>query len=491
MPIPASMVDTPPGREIGGLALSVARSDNPMQLVRSAHWRNVLNRVGLPVPFFAVHDLGTLATDEGDLWLARRPAAASLPRAASEHLDDWLSTLREIGSSEVIEKARSWRLRDELITVLLLKVLGPVYERHRGPGRRPAGAVLPLDPEFYRDLDPQLTQLFTPIDHTADLAFLHHLRRERLRLVTSVEQIDLDTLRLLGLFGAEASAASALSVLDLLNVMSNPDASDIVDFSLDLLPSVLETKRASGQQVFGVDGYAGLARRGSLDSLVLSELAFDPELFEQRFAEHEVFYYAREKQHEEERRLHYLVVDASASMRGQRAIFARGLALTLIKKLSLQGEDVYFRFFDARLYDTHHARRRASRTGINIPYVLSFRGERGRNYAKVFGLLAGDLARLAKRERRTPILYLITHAECHVPLDTIERLRGIARLYGIFMLPSSGELDLEYLPRLHTVQVVDETALTRRETRAQRAMDIIDDATEERRPRTKGGASPW
>ena len=82
----------------------------------------------------------------------------------------------------------------------------------------------------------------------------------------------------------------------------------------------------SGQQSFAVDGYSGVERRGTIDSLVLSELAFDPELFDRRFAENEVFYYAREKQHEEDRRLHYILVDASASMRGQRSTFARGLA---------------------------------------------------------------------------------------------------------------------------------------------------------------------
>ena len=163
----------------------------------------------------------------------------------------------------------------------------------------------------------------------AELHFLGHLATERLRLITSVEQIDLDTLRLLGMFGAEASAASALGMLDLLNVFSSPEANDVVNFSLDLLPSVLETKRASGQQTFSVDGYAGLARRGTLDSLMLSELAFDEDLFDQRYMENEVFYYAREKQHEEDRRLHYIIVDATASMRGQRAVFARGLALTL------------------------------------------------------------------------------------------------------------------------------------------------------------------
>jgi hypothetical protein len=380
-----------------------------------------------------------------------------------------------------MEKSRQWRLTDDLIAVLLLKIVGPIYERHLGPGRRPTGVPLPLDPEVYRDLDPQLGRVFLASDRTADLQFLRHLDHERLRLLTSVEQIDLDTLRLLGMFGAEASAASALGMLDLLNVFNSPEANDVVNFSLDLLPSVLETKKASGQQSFSVDGYAGLTRRGTLDSLMLSELSFDEDLFDQRFMENEVFYYAREKQHEEDRRLHYLFVDATASMRGQRSVFARGLTLTLIKKLSLRGEDVYFRFFDSRLYEVQHVRNRRGSDHLNVPYVLCFQGERGRNYAKVFGLLANDLARLAKRERRMPILYVITHAECHVPLDTIERLRSIARLYGIFLLPSKGELDLEYLPRLHTVQVVDEDALTQREARARRAMDIIDDAAGEER----------
>jgi DNA-binding LytR/AlgR family response regulator len=94
-------------------------------------------------------------------------------------------------------------------------------------------------------------------------------------------------------------------------------------------------------------------------------------------------------------------------------------------------------------------------------------------------MLANDLARLARRERRTPIVYIITHAECHVPLDTIERLRVIARLYGVFMLPSQGELELDYLHRLHTVQVVDEAALKKRDERAKVALDIVEDAAKE------------
>ena len=482
-------------RELGGLALSVVRTDNPLAILRAAHWRNALAKVGLTVPFWVVHDVGLVAVlDPQSIPIGPRPGLSQLPSERAQDSEAWTSTIREIAESEVLEKARAWRLSDELLSVLLLRVLGPIWERHRAPGRSQGPSLLPLDPDAYRDLEPQLPAMFASTDRSEDLALLEHLAADRLRLLIGVEQIDLDTLRLLGLFGAEAGAASALNMLDLLNVFQSPEANDVVNFSLDLLPSVLETKRASGQQRFSVDGYAGVARRGSLDSLVLSELAFDADLFDKRYVEHELFYYSHEKQQEEDRRLHYLCVDASASMRGQRAVFARGLALTLIKKLMLRGEDVYLRFFDSRLYEPMHARsRRGEHGGISVPYVLTFRGERGRNYAKVFGLLANDIQRLARRERRAPILYLITHAECHVPIDTIERLRNLARLYGVFMLPSRGELELDYLHRLHTVQVVDESSLDRRDERARRALDIVEDVTRDQElaePSDASGSNP-
>ncbi|MAQ15436.1 MAG: hypothetical protein CMN30_11655 [Sandaracinus sp.] len=484
MPVGEHLKSSPAARAIGSLALSVVRNENPMLALRAAQWRTALDRVALEVPFWAVHDLGLLmVVDPTSVPVGPRPflAQLGLSGAAGQALQLYTETLQELAESEVLEKARQWRLEDDLISVVLLKVLGPMFERYRGQvGSAGGPAQLPLDPEVYRDLEPQLPQLFRASDRTDDLGFLEHLTRERLRLITAVEQIDLDTLKLLGMFGAEASAAGALRMLDLLNVFESPEANDVVNFSLDLLPSVLETKRASGQQSFAVDGYSGVERRGTIDSLVLSELAFDPELFDRRFAENEVFYYAREKQHEEDRRLHYILVDASASMRGQRSTFARGLALTLIKKLMLQGEDVYLRFFDSRLYEVQHARPGRSDTGgISVPYVLCFKGERGRNYAKVFGMLVSELQRLQRRERRTPIVYVLTHAQCHVPLDTVERLRQVARLYGVFMLPSTGELDLEYLHRLHTVQVVDAKALGHRDVRAARALEIVEDAAKE------------
>jgi len=158
-------------------------------------------------------------------------------------------------------------------------------------------------------------------------------------------------------------------------------------------------------------------------------------------------------------------------------VFARGLALTLVKKLLLTGDEAYLRFFDSGLYETQRARpQRGPAGGLNVPQILTFKGERGRNYAKVFTLLAGDLRRIRDRDGAKPVLYLITHGECHIPTHIVESLAASASLYGVFMLPSQGKLDLEYLPQLDTVQVVEESNLYQKEARATRALSIVDDA---------------
>ena len=112
---------------------------------------------------------------------------------------------------------------------------------------------------------------------------------------------------------------------------------------------------------------------------------------------------------------------------------------------------------------------------MNVPYLLCFRSERGRNYAKAFSALYLELLKLTRRERRSAALYIITHAECHIPVDIVEKLRRVAFLYGVFILPSA-EIELDYLSLLHRHQVVDAQTLMNRKERAERALDIVDDA---------------
>jgi hypothetical protein len=165
------------------------------------------------------------------------------------------------------------------------------------------------------------------------------------------------------------------------------------------------------------------------------------------------------------------MVDSSASMRGKRQVFARGLALTLAKKLQLEGDEVWFRFFDSRLHEIVKSRNGA----FPVPYLLSFRSERGRNYGKVFRQLALELTRLHQEQRRRVIVYIITHGQCHLPTDLVAAMAHHAYLYGIIILPSS-QISLEWLPLLQRHQIVENTSLDSRAGRRDRALDIVTDA---------------
>ena len=277
--------------------------------------------------------------------------------------------------------------------------------------------------------------------------------------------------RLLGLFSIEGGLPD---LVDLYQVIGAIGTADIVDFSLQLLPSLLETKRRRSAQRFSIDGYASLERRGPLDALLPSELAHDEEVFAQKALSDDLLYYARERAPDAGRRLNLLLVDASASMRGARQVFARGLALALCKKLSLLGGEVWLRFFDSRLHEKLDVSRAPGR---ELPKLLSFRSERGRNYARVFGDLVVEISRLRRDQGRDIAITFITHAECHIPRATVELLAKDASLYGIFVLPSR-PLTLDYLPLLHRHQIVTAETLARAASSRRRALEIVEDATD-------------
>jgi hypothetical protein len=73
---------------------------------------------------------------------------------------------------------------------------------------------------------------------------------------------------------------------------------------------------------------------------------------------------------------------------------------------------------------------------------------------------------------------LITHAALHVPRNLVTEIRRQAHLFGVFILPSGGELDLEYLDLLEGHAVVDHATLSQKNARAAVATKIVNDAAE-------------
>ncbi len=457
-------------RQLGTLLLSLVRlpGAGTVSMARTAAWSNQLQQLGLHLPLFIVHDLGLLLTaGRQGAQIEPKPDAwkrLNLPPQVVSDLGRYQQLLQVISESEVVERA-SAHLSDPLVVVVLAKILGDLYQRWREPQKTVGTA--PVDAAALAASEAEVEQAFLQFDPRALYGFVHLVATEEQHLYTAVELIDTDTLRLLGAYAG--GAASSLALVDLLAVLQSPEANDVVNFSLELLPSILETKRSSGAQSFAIDGYASIERRGSLDSLLLSEFALDDDLFEQKFVDSELYFYGHEKQQEEERRLHYILVDASASMRGVRQVFGRAVALTLAKKLLLQGERVAFRFFDSRLHDLQ----KLSPQDLAAPYVLGFKSERGRNYTKVFGDLKEELERLRRTDEVA--LYLITHGQCHIARETVQALTKAALVYGIIILPSS-DVELDYLDVLHRTQIVDADTLRSRSKRRERALELVRDA---------------
>jgi hypothetical protein len=455
---------------IGSLALSRVRPGSSSLALRAVRWHEGLTRLGVTLPFALVHDIGLLfAAPREQLQVGPRAA----PTALAGHLRDAASLgeayhaiLLELADTEAARRAGQLKMNDDLIVVILSRVLGTVAARaHEKPTYR---AEVPVDASIFEGLEPHLPSLFASVPRAFEAAVIGALEAGKLFVFTIADALDLDTLRLFGMLGSEASAG-ALAQVDLLAALESPEANDIVNFSLEILPSVLETKARPASGTTAAHGYSGLGTRGSIDSLVLTELAWDDLELARRIAEAEVLYYAREQSRDEQRRLHYLLIDASASMRGDRQTFARGMAIATGKKLLIEGEDVAFRFFDARLYDLHRAR------GAELPtaHLLSFRGERGRNPARVFAELATDLELARHHDPRSPVVHLFTHAALYIPREMVQAVTNLAYLAAVFILPSGGKLDLDYLDLLNAHWVVDHATLAHGSARADAAKSIL------------------
>ena len=468
-------------RAHASLLLSQLSGGGVGSVLRAVTWHNLLLRLGTRLPLFLIHDLGLLLVTSVDpQQLATSSALSSqsqvqITRGLLLRYQDLLKTLLR---SSVMEQLAALQLRDELVAVVLHRLLAELQSRLP----RVAGAELPTLPSHWHNLGSQDGDV---AGLTEGVQWLETLTAEPqvLQLLTYVELLDVQTLRLLGQGGGAAGQlldsveSGAPDLLDLLQVLSAPGTGDIVRFALELLPQVLETRRAPGAQTFPTGGYAALLQHGSLADLLPTELAQDDDVFALRYALNELVYYGREQQRKQPQRRHYLLVDGSPSMRGLRQVFARGLALSLCKKLSLQGQAVVLRLFDGRL----HERVDLARTpGRLLPYLLGFRSQRGRNYSRVFSDLLQELT-AEQQSAKSPVLttlYILTHGECHIPRQTVAALSKLATLYGVYVLPS-GELQLDYLPLLHRTQIVHASELSSVKSRRQRALQIVDDVSHE------------
>ena len=157
VPIPAERRRSYLARQVATMVLSHVQVDTPMAIVRAAAWCNSLARMGVHLPLFVIHDIGVmLSMTRGAggyvLRAAREPARAD-PDAAEGASRSSISTAgcsRTSRASEVTERLAGLRLRDEMVAVLLSRILGDTYNRWRDRSKSAGVEPLPLDPRHPR-----------------------------------------------------------------------------------------------------------------------------------------------------------------------------------------------------------------------------------------------------------------------------------------------------------------------------------------------------
>src|SRR5687767_12502090 len=117
------------------MALSHIQVDTPMALVRAAAWSNSLARMGVHLPLFVIHDIGVMLSmtrGAGGYVIRAREAQLAriqLPPVVKPQLEQYRRLLENVAASEVTEKLAGLRLRDEMVSVLLSRILGDTFNR--------------------------------------------------------------------------------------------------------------------------------------------------------------------------------------------------------------------------------------------------------------------------------------------------------------------------------------------------------------------------
>jgi len=456
------------------LALSAVFVGNNSLLLKTIAWQRRLSQFRKGIPLFVVHDVGhalrSMPHEEFHIGIRKNTQKRLLEnRTASEKeriielLGDYKTLIQRVSGTELAAVIRKQKVDEVFLAGLLVHLFQGFYFQNERDS-----LIFPevMNEKFLKDLS--YSNSLTVSQANKFLEAIQYIVNQRKQLLITVEQVDCSSLRLMELTNGPSQASNYF--LELLQVFSMSSAQDIARFSLDLLPSVLETKKSRGSQTYAVDGYASVDNRGGIESLLPSELVYDDDIFDRRYLQKEQFFYAREKDHELKERLHYFIVDASASMRGLRTMFARGVALAMAKKALLFGDQVVWRYFDSRLYE----KKELTIENMHTPYLLSFRGEKGRNTTAVFTDLHREVKRMGDHPSKEIVISLFSHGRCVIRPEVALGIRKYAQLYGIFVLPAQAHINKERWGHFDGYELIHAEVLEDRAQRQNKALSLLE-----------------
>ena len=253
---------------------------------------------------------------------------------------------------------------------------------------------------------PSLSQLL-PVDALA-------------RIESNLRRLDADELRFLHQYGPRfAGAPDPREMLDLFNLLDLPPAVRLaLNQVLRLLPRVSQAmNKSGGMQTYAMGGYAGLTHRGSLDSLVPTELAYPSQMFLHRLLNQEALYYGRESEQERQREITYIVTQAGLDVRGDVDVLMRALTLALAQAMQGRGYEVRQGFVGSHWTEPAEMTKAA-----DVQRVLYYRDEGAPRSREMLAAVLGQLRAWRERYRGLHVIWVVGE---HWDADEYEENRDL------------------------------------------------------------------
>lgn len=324
------------------MTLPLTHALNPSP-ARPAYWLYAAAATLKNLPLCLACDLGVILT------LPRERLRLTRPEHLPEEIDTsaYLNFLGRFVQDPLVQEVSAWNFSDAMTGVILGRLFAgvefpalyalPAFENAVTFTRQLASELVRANPaatwqRSNANERPHLHKLFPPPAMAKVEANWSRFDREELRFLHQYGPH----------FAGEPDPRELLDFFHLLNLA--PEVRLTFAQMLQLLPRLQQEMKTGGEQTYALGGYSGLSRKGSLDSLVPTELAYPRGMFAHRLINQEALYYGREAERERRRELAYIITQTGLEMRGDMEIVARAQTLALARALQSRGYEVRHSF---------------------------------------------------------------------------------------------------------------------------------------------------
>jgi hypothetical protein len=384
---------------------------------RAAAWLRSAAATGVRPPLYLVQDLGAILTEPRSQLELARPA--HLPTGLDT--SSYLQLLTRLAAHPLLREVSTWDINESMAGVVIARLVAGLSfsEIYGVPGGVEAVAYSERLGKELAHANAGRIWREMPVAERPDLS--HLLPADAMaRIEANLRRLDSDELRFLHRYGPRfAGTPDPREMLDLFNLLDLPPAVRLAMAQvMRLLPRVSKAAHKSGgMQTYAMGGYAGLTHRGSLDSLVPTELAYPSQMLLHRMLNQEALYYGRDAEKERQREVAYILTQAGLDVRGDVDVMARALTLALVEAMQGRGYEVRQSFVGS-----HWTQPAEMMRPIDVQRLLYYRDEGALRSREMLMSVLGQLRAWRDYYRGLHVIWVVGE---HWDADELEENRDL------------------------------------------------------------------